>query len=140
MTQGFNTTVGIVLANMAAYKNIIRQGYKGKLMYDMWQEGQLANDIIMILVGNIFTHPFAFFFDPTWIIAKIKRWHVKKYPFNYTQKEAHKIYEPIQPDMDEWYANIHRTLIISLFYTPVVPFSMFFGCIAIAVQYWADKG
>jgi len=42
--------------------------------------------------------------------------------------------------MDEWYANIHRTLIISLFYARVLPFAMLFGCAAIVVQYWSDKG
>ena len=75
MMQGFNTTVGIVLANMAAY-GAFTSGKHGNLHYDMWQEGHLSNDIFMILLGNIFTHPFAFYFDPTWIIAKINRWRV----------------------------------------------------------------
>jgi len=59
-----------------------------KLSFYMWLENNLANEIFMLMFGNIFVHPVAFYFNATWFMLKFKRWYVKKYPHKYTQKEA----------------------------------------------------
>lgn len=139
-SQGANSTICICLANIIAYNQLLGlKGVTGTLKYKIWDSGSLSTDILLIVLGNTFAHPFVYYFDPIWIIAKFKRMYVKKYPSRFTQKEANQIFEEIQPDMHEWYSNIHRTLIISFFYTPALPISLLLGFISILLQYWMDK-
>ena len=94
---------------------------------DMWTDEGLAVDIWFVCLGNTFSHPFAFILDPLWFYQWWQRYRVRKHPEQYTQQEANKIYEAMQPEIHEWYANVHRTLVISLFFAPVLPIALVFG-------------
>mgnify|MGYP007026512956 CR=1 FL=1 len=56
-----------------------------------------------------------------------------------TQKEANEAFEGDDFDMAERYSIQVRTLMISIFFMPMIPASSLLGVLAVFLTYWVDK-
>ena len=66
----------------------------------------------IMLLMNIFTFSVVFLFcDPSWWHKLYKRYMLRINPHHYPQKEANEIMGDIQPEMHEWFAEVHINLV-----------------------------
>ena len=131
--QFFNTGLIIVFVNWIIYREELRE--------IIWSEKGLVTDVWFILLGNLFVGPAANFFNPDWLLKLLKRHLIKKQGKNckLTQKEANEAFEGDEFDMAERYSVQVRTMMISIFFMPMIPASSLMGVFAVFLTYWVDK-
>lgn len=123
----------IVLVNWIIYGKEMRN--------EIWSERGLVTDVWFIMLGNLFIGPLVNFFNYDWVMKLLKRFLIKKMgdKSKYTQLEANRIFEGDEFDMAERYSIQIRTLMISIFFMPMVPASTILGVIAVFITYCVDK-
>jgi hypothetical protein len=107
----------------------------------IWQEQGLVNDIWFIQLFNIVVGPFLNLVRFEWIIKLIKRKTILAQGKNckLNQHEANLVFEGDTFDVSERFSLYIRTLLVSLFFMPILPISTLLGLIAVLVCYWTDK-
>lgn len=146
VVEFMNNTITIIIANwQTIYKLNLGKVDEGldaeesELKYIMWEDGGMADMVLTIMLCNIFTHSIIYLFYPMHFIKWFKKKLVNRYPHRYTQIEANKIYEGLQPDMPSWYSNGFKGVATAFFFLPILPYGMILASIEMFVQYWTDK-
>lgn len=70
--------------------------------------------------------------------------HKEQYLYNptakvFTQDEANKLFEPVQPEFAEWTADANSSIHNTMMFAPVFPLAMAILLGNLATQYWFDK-
>jgi len=107
----------------------------------IWSNDGLVNDVWFILIFNIFVGPTLNLVNTEWLYKLYKRKQIIKQGKNckMTQQEANTVFEGDDFDISERYALYIRTVLISLFFMPILPISALLGTISASVTYWVDK-
>jgi hypothetical protein len=128
-----NTSIIIVFINWIIHRKDLRK--------EIWSEKGLSNDAAYIMVFNIISPPLSNFFNP----FHLQRWYKRRQIISQgqkcvlTQKEANFWFEGPPFDIAQRYANYLKTLMISLFFMPMLPLSLPAGALSIIVAVWTEK-
>lgn len=103
--------------------------------------GGILNDVWFILLNDITLTPFMEWFDIGYYFKKFSQCRLKR---NYktsslTQEEANKVFEGTVMDPSITYAKITKLILTSLFFLPLIPYSVVTCTIALFLNYWILK-
>ena len=119
--QWFNSSFVIVISTF-----IIHGSRAGNYV---WDEDGIVNDAFYVLIANWYVHPLLNFFNLPEIIRQWKMYKIKKNPKGFTQQEANKAFEGIQPEIADWYADACSSLMNALFFMPIMPYALIIGAL-----------
>lgn len=107
----------------------------------IWGDDGLVNDISFILIFNIIIGPLLNIVNMEWLYKIWKRKRIIKQGSKcmMTQKEANTVFEGDDFDMSERYALYIKTVLISIFFLPIMPISSILGIFATLLTFWIDK-
>jgi hypothetical protein len=131
--QFLNTSVIIVFINWIIHGKDLRN--------EIWSEKGLSNDAWWIMLFNIFTPPMSNFLNPFHLMRWLKRRSIIKagQKCHLTQKEANFWFEGPPFDIAQRYANHVKTLMISLFFMPMLPLSLVAGGVSMLTAHITEK-
>lgn len=128
-----NSCVIIVFTNWLIHKDDLRE--------EIWSEKGLSNDAAYIMLFNIFSPPMSNFLNP----FHLQRWWKRRTIINagkdcpLTQKEANFWFEGPPFDIAQRYANHTKTIMISLFFMPMLPLSLIAGALSMLTAHVTEK-
>lgn len=107
----------------------------------IWSERGLANDAWFIMIGNIFLPSISSIVNISYFLRLYKRRSIRKNPqtSNLTQKEANYYFEGHPFDIAHKYANMLKSVMISIFFMPIIPMSLVFGVFGVLFVYLTEK-
>lgn len=131
-----NTCLIIVAVNYIIHKKNMKNM--------MWSNKGLCNDVVFILIGNIFSPPIMALINPAhfyryWVRRKIINGSYDQTKTIYTQAEANFWFEGPPIDIAQNYANFTKTVMVSLFFMMILPLAVFMGALAILTGYAVNK-
>jgi len=131
--QFLNSTVILMLVNWLVHKDELRD--------QIWSDKGLANDAWFIIIGNIFLGPLNNYLNPFYLMRIMKQRAIRNAGNKciLTQKEANFWFEGHPVDMAYRYVNYQKTILISIFFSPMLPNSLLLGIIAVILSFWVDK-
>ena len=115
--------------------------HRDGLRNEIWSEKGLSNDAAYIMLFNIFSPPLSSILNP----FHLQRWLKKKNILRQgdkcvlTQKEANSWFEGPPFDIAQCYANHIKTVMISLFFMPMLPLSLPAGALSIVIGIFTEK-
>ena len=115
-----------VLIHIAVYNN----------HFDDWFcEGGLTYAIFWVQVMNAGIGPVVYFLSPPNFFKMLKRRSIiksdQKGDLQLSQLDANMAFEATEPDLADRFANMTKTLFLSLFYAPIVPIGVAIGIVGI---------
>jgi hypothetical protein len=106
---------------------------------DRWfKSGGLVADMTFVLISNAFIQPIMYLFSPMYMLKLIKMRSAEKNPL-LNQAEANLIWEGPEVDMAQRYANLMKTLIVTLAYAPILPMGILISLAGLIFEYWIEK-
>lgn len=106
---------------------------------DRWfKPGGLIADMTYVLISNAFIQPIMYLFSPMYMLKLMKMRNAEKNPL-LNQAEANLIWEGPEVDMAQRYANLMKTLIVTLAYAPILPMGILISLAGVIFEYWVDK-
>lgn len=108
---------------------------------EIWSEKGLSNDAWYIMLFNIITPPMSNFLNPFHLMRWMKRRSIINTGKNctFTQKEANFWFEGPPFDIAQRYANHTKTIMISLFFMPMLPLSLVAGALGMLTAHVTEK-
>lgn len=111
---------------------------------DWFKSGGLADTMFWVFITNAFLTPFFYIIDLHLLYYKLQRKRLQKASLQgktitINQAQANHIYEGVQFDLKSRTSHLIKTLIITLFYAPLVPLGIFIALISFLLDYWASK-
>lgn len=100
--------------------------------------GGLVADMTYVLISNAFVQPLVYLFSPLYMLKLCKMRKAEKDPY-LNQAEANLIWEGPEVDMAQRYANLMKTLIVTLAYAPILPMGILISIAGLIFEYWIDK-
>lgn len=110
-----------------------------RLKDDMWGDGSLATAGQTIMIINMFAHTIIYALYPVHLVKSIRKKLVAFVPHRFSQIEANKIYEKLQPDIAQWQSNLFKAVATAFFFMPILPIGMIFACCTVLQHYWTNK-
>lgn len=80
-----------------------------------------------------------FIFNYKHYVKVYKRHQVKKHPNLYCQKEAHEIFEGLEFELSEYYADFILIFVLGVLGAPFYPLSFLIATVGLILQYWLFK-
>jgi hypothetical protein len=111
------------------------------LRKEIWSEKGLSNDAAYIMIFNIFSPPMSNFLNPFHLMRWLKRRTITSQGDKclLTQREANFWFEGPPFDIAQRYANHLNTLMLSIFFMPMLPLSLVAGGLAMTFAYITEK-
>lgn len=129
MMQFLNSGVISVIITVAIDYPSIRY-YKTVICNDM-----LYIMILNVIVNNVLNFLLVTLQIPSWIDRALLYFKVERF----TQKEANKIFQANQVDLEYKYAYMLKTLWLTAFFMPTQPNVIFLSILALLINYWSEK-
>jgi len=144
MAQFLNTAFTTLLAQIALH-NAFKQDGSFELGLDaipFYGKGGLVENMFYVFISNAFLTPILALLDPMYFLKLYQRKKVLKTDeetLKMTQLQAHALFE--EPAMDLAVKNslLVKTMLMTAFFAPAVPFALIFAIIGLVANYWADK-
>eukprot|EP01017_Pseudomicrothorax_dubius_P049142 TRINITY_DN9094_c0_g1_i9.p1 TRINITY_DN9094_c0_g1~~TRINITY_DN9094_c0_g1_i9.p1 ORF type:complete len:714 (-),score=160.72 TRINITY_DN9094_c0_g1_i9:100-2241(-) len=108
---------------------------------DYWGKKGMVIAITDLFISNAWLTPFLTFVDFGYFFRLYQRYSTKKQGNDclLTQEQANAIFEGIEFDIAQRYANIIKTMLFTAFYCPVVPLATLISACGLILTYWVDK-
>ncbi|CAD8187902.1 unnamed protein product [Paramecium octaurelia] len=131
----------INVAILTLLVNILIKGQNETTINTMYQKGGLNSDVMWIFMTDSFMPWFLFIFDFEHLKKLYIRRQIKQLgsTCKLTQKEANEAFEGPMINLAEKYPAIAKTLLMALFYAPLLPACSFFALASIMGIYWIEK-
>eukprot|EP00743_Colponemidia_sp_Colp-15_P001893 GILK01002063.1.p1 GENE.GILK01002063.1~~GILK01002063.1.p1 ORF type:complete len:1007 (-),score=116.97 GILK01002063.1:128-3148(-) len=104
---------------------------------DWFRPSGLCEKVFYIQVSNAIVPPLMGYFNPFRLLKSSKRANAGSRDI--TQYELNALYEGTNIDMAQRYANIMKTLFLTLLFVPILPIGIPIGMGALFLSYWCDK-
>lgn len=91
--------------------------------YYVFNNTGLQKDFESVLITQLVFNSLFIIVNPKDIIKWLKRKCIKRYPLEFTQREANDIYELTEAEYMEYYGDINATFATCLFVSPIIPFA-----------------
>jgi hypothetical protein len=106
----------------------------------------LINNVMVIIIMGAFLPPTLRLFDigylmKLWKQRKLKKQfkNMKKEDINISQREANEIFEGPTFRMDNYFADLGKTSLLTFFFVPIIPYAVIISICGIIYSYWVDK-
>ena len=101
----------------------------------------MVGQMLMIFLSNAFLTPIAALCDPYYLLKLYgqRKIRIQGSLSKCTQAKAHAIWEGIQLDIAQKYANILKTMFLTAFFAPLVPLGIPISLFGLIFAYWIDK-
>lgn len=111
---------------------------------DWHKSGGLADTMFWVLLANALLTPVFYIIDTHLLYIKLKKHRLEKTAaegkaLTINQAKANSIYEGVPFDLKSRTSHLIKTLIITVFYAPLLPLGIFIGLISFTLDYWASK-
>jgi len=106
-----------------------------------YAKGGLVENMFYVFITNAFLTPALSYFDPMYFWKVHQRRKAIKLGENtkMTQKQANELFEEPELDLAVKNALLVKTMLMTAFFAPAVPFALIFGILGLVVAYWVDK-
>ena len=108
--------------------------YLSQVNYDI-----LVTNMLTLFLSNSFLTPIMWSFNFEFLYKKLKICYVEKNKKLYTQKELNNLYELLDMGIAYKYSYIAKTLLMTFFYMPIFPLSVFFSLVGFIFGYFIEK-
>ena len=107
----------------------------------MWNSNGLATDVWFILILDMILPSLLALLDPWYLERFYMRYQIRNNnaTCKLTQSEANEWFEGPPFDIAQKYANNLHTVLVSLFFLPIVPFGIITGFISLLLVYMTEK-
>lgn len=143
VAQFLNTALTTLVAQIILYNQFRETGsfIQGLLAVPFYGKGGLVENMFFVFISNAFLTPILNLFDPTYLLKLYKRKKAIKLgeQSTMTQKEAHLLFEESEMDLAVKNALLVKTMLLTAFFAPVIPFSLIFAILGLIFNYWVDK-
>ena len=112
-----------------------------------WEQKEiLINNAIVIIAMNALLSPtlrlfdFAYFYKLCKQKSLIKKFiNIKREDINISQREANQIFEGPNFQLDNSFADLGKTSLLTFFFIPIFPCAVFISIFGLIYSYWVDK-
>lgn len=113
----------------------------GLFIFTDFDQNNLAASLFFIFMGNAIFLPIFEIVDPYYLHQKYLRRRIQQDTFRteFTQQQAHEIYEGPDYRIADKYSSIHKNVFICVFYMCMFPYGSIFQVISIFFFYWCAK-
>lgn len=106
---------------------------------NVFGKGGIVESMFFVFISNAFLTPIMTYFDVFHYLKLFSQWRAPKSPSTLNQMEAHAIYEGVTVDMSYKHALLIKTMLLTCFYAPAMPFALIITAVGLVLVYWADK-
>jgi hypothetical protein len=143
IAQFLNTALTTVLAQILLYNAFgSTDSFKlGLLAVPFYGKGGLIENMFYVFITNAFLTPILSYFDPLYLYKLYERRKAVNKGENtpMTQREAHNLFEEPELDLAVKNALLVKTMLLTAFFAPAVPFALIFAILGLILNYWVDK-
>lgn len=142
VAQFLNTALTTLVAQIILYNQFSELGFiNGLLAVPFYGKGGMVENMFFVFISNAFLTPIMNLFDPGYFFKLYKRKKALKQGDKsvMTQKEAHQLFEEPEMDLAVKNALLVKTMLLTAFFAPVIPFSLIFAIVGLTFNYWVDK-
>jgi len=143
ITQFINTAFTTLFAQVVLYSTLQNDNpFESDFeKINFYGKGGLLENMFYIFISNAFLTPLLTYFDPLYLLKLYQRKQVlKKGGTNMiTQQEAHVLFEEPEMDISLKNAMLVKTMLMTAFFAPAVPFALIFAFLGLGANYWVDK-
>lgn len=142
VAQFLNTALTTLTAQIILYNQFSELGFiDGLLAVPFYGKGGMVENMFFVFISNAYLTPLLNLFDFGYFIKLYKRKKALKLgeKSTMTQKEAHTLFEESEMDLAVKNALMVKTMLLTAFFAPIIPFALIFAIIGLTFNYWVDK-
>lgn len=109
--------------------------------FNFYRSGGLLENIFYVFISNATLTPLYNLLDPFHFIKAYKRKKARELGEGnpITQQKAHELFEEVEMDLSYQNSFLVKTVLVSAFFAPAVPFALIISILGLILNYWVDK-